>query len=146
MKKLLLILLLLPQIAFAQTDKMKVLYARVVDGDTLHIDDISVPKDFQPKSFRVYGIDTPETHKNKAKCKKEIELGLKAKEFTEKFIKFSPDNFIFIEFIDTPKKDPYGRPIIEVLNNKGQSLSNELIKAGLAVEYYGEKKSKDWCK
>lgn len=143
MKKLLLILLLLPSIAFAKNEEIAIKDVITIDGDTIKIIDIDIPKDLQPHTFRIYGIDTPESQKQFAKCKKEIELGLKAKKFTENFIDFRTDNLVFVKMLDT---DKYGRILAEVRNSKGQYLHKELIKAGLAVEYYGEKKSKDWCK
>ena len=102
--------------------------------------DLELPKHHKPKIFRVYGIDTPESKKQFAKCKKEIELGLKAKKFTEDFL----GEVAFASFQDHP--DKYGRILINIRNAKGQDLAQELIKAGLAVEYYGDKKTKNWCK
>ena len=137
--KYLLILFLLPSICFAD-EKLDIRDIRTIDGDTVEIMNLELPKHLKPKIFRVYGIDTPESKKQFAKCKKEIELGLKAKKFTEDFL----GEVAFASFLDHP--DKYGRILINIRNTKGQDLAQELIKAGLAVEYYGDKKVKNWCK
>jgi endonuclease YncB( thermonuclease family) len=140
MKYLLLLILLIPQLALAQEQKIQVADVRTIDGDTLEIFNVDLPNHLKPNKFRIYGIDTPESKKQFAKCKKEMELGLKAKKFTEDFL----NDFVFLSFEDHP--DKYGRILIKVRNAKGKDLANELIKAGLAVEYYGDKKTKNWCK
>lgn len=140
MKYLLLLILLIPQLALAQEQKIKVADVRTIDGDTLEIFNVDLPDNLKPNKFRISGIDTPESKKQFAKCKKEVELGLKAKKFTEDFL----NDFVFLSFEDHP--DKYGRILIKVRNAKGKELANELIKAGLAVEYYGDKKTKNWCK
>jgi endonuclease YncB( thermonuclease family) len=137
---LILLILLCPQITLAQEQKIEVADVRTIDGDTLEIFNVDLPNHLKPNKFRIYGIDTPESKKQFAKCKKEMELGLKAKKFTEDFL----NDFVFLSFEDHP--DKYGRILIRVRNSRDQYLSNELIKAGLAVEYYGDKKTKNWCK
>ena len=139
MKKIFLILFLIPSVCFSQ-EKLKIADIRTIDGDTVEIMNLELPKHLKPKIFRVYGIDTPESKKQFAKCKKEIELGLKAKKFTEDFL----GDIAFASFLDHP--DKYGRILINIRNAQGQDLAQELIKAGLAVEYYGDKKTKNWCK
>ena len=101
---------------------------------------LELPKQLKPKIFRVYGVDTPESKKQFAKCQKEIQLGLKAKKFTEDFL----GDLAFATFQNHP--DKYGRILINIRNIKGEDLAQALIKAGLAVEYYGDKKTKNWCK
>lgn len=139
MKKILLVLLLIPSICLAD-EKLDIRDIRTIDGDTVEIMNLELPKHLKPKIFRVYGIDTPESKKQFAKCQKEIELGLKAKKFTEDFL----GEIAFASFQDHP--DKYGRILINIRNTKGQDLAQELIKAGLAVEYFGDKKTKNWCK
>ena len=85
MNKLLLILFLIPSVCFSQ-EKLKIADIRTIDGDTVEIMNLELPKHLKPKIFRIYGIDTPESKKQFAKCQKEIELGLKAKKFTEDFL------------------------------------------------------------
>ena len=139
MKKILLALLLIPFICLAD-EKLDIRDIRTIDGDTVEIMDLELPKHLKPKIFRVYGIDTPESKKQFAKCQKEIELGLKAKKFTEDFL----GDLAFASFQNRP--DKYGRILINIRNVKGEDLAQALIKAGLAVEYYGDKKTKNWCK
>ena len=139
MKKILITLLLIPSICFAD-EKLDIRDIRTIDGDTVEIMNLELPKQLKPKIFRVYGIDTPESKKQFAKCQKEIELGLKAKKFTEDFL----GDLAFASFQNRP--DKYGRILINIRNVKGEDLAQALIKAGLAVEYYGDKKTKNWCK
>jgi micrococcal nuclease len=111
---------------------------RVVDGDTFIIKKPTPPADLMQTSHRLIGIDTPESLKQFAKCQKEIELGLKAKQFTNDFVK----NNVDVVYIDT---DKYGRFLVHI--TKGElNLGDELVKNGLAVYYDGGTKIKDWCK
>ena len=139
MKKILLTLLLMPSICLAD-EKLDIRDIRTIDGDTVEIMNLELPKQLKPKIFRVYGVDTPESKKQFAKCQKEIQLGLKAKKFTEDFL----GDLAFATFQNHP--DKYGRILINIRNIKGEDLAQALIKAGLAVEYYGDKKTKNWCK
>ena len=111
MKKILLVLLLIPSICLAD-EKLDIRDIRTIDGDTVEIMNLELPKHLKPKIFRVYGIDTPESKKQFAKCKKEIELGLKAKKFTEDFL----GEIAFASFQDHP--DKYGRILINIRNTK----------------------------
>lgn len=139
MRKILLTLLLIPSISLAD-EKLDIRDIRTIDGDTVEIMNLELPKQLKPKIFRVYGVDTPESKKQFAKCQKEIQLGLKAKKFTEDFL----GDLAFATFQNHP--DKYGRILINIRNIKGEDLAQALIKAGLAVEYYGDKKTKNWCK
>ena len=139
MRKILLTLLLIPSICLAN-EKLDIRDIRTIDGDTVEIMNLELPKQLKPKIFRVYGVDTPESKKQFAKCQKEIQLGLKAKKFTEDFL----GDLAFATFQNHP--DKYGRILINIRNIKGEDLAQALIKAGLAVEYYGDKKTKNWCK
>ena len=109
---------------------------RVVDGDTIEIKDPNAPISILKtiKSHRLYGIDTPEL---KGKCKKERELALKAKYFTQNFITLNSQIFYH------QKLDKYGRFLIEIKNNN-KDLATELVVAGLAVYYEGDAKY-NWC-
>ena len=111
---------------------------RVVDGDTFEIKKPKPPLDLLQTKHRIAGIDTPESFKQVAKCQKEIELGLKAKEFTANFVKGGV-NIVYLEL------DKYGRYLVNVDKN-GLNLADELVKNGLAVYYDGGTKEKDWCK
>jgi len=90
------------------------------------------------KNHRIAGIDAPESFKQAAKCKKEIELGLKAKEFVSNFVKGGVE-IVYLEL------DKYGRYLVNVDKN-GLNLADELVRNGLAVYYDGGTKTKDWCK
>lgn len=111
---------------------------RVIDGDTIVINNPNPPKTIVVSRNRIFGIDTPETSKSQAKCQKEIDLGLKAKEFTKEFVKEE------IEVIYHGGFDDFGRYLISV-KKKNQNLADELVKRGLAVYYDGKKKTKNWC-
>ena len=111
---------------------------RVVDGDTFEIKNPKPPLDLLQTKHRIAGIDTPESFKQVAKCKKEIELGLKAKAFVKDFTK-GEVNIVYLEL------DKYGRYLVNVSKN-GKDLAEELVKNGLAVFYDGGTKTKDWCK
>ena len=114
---------------------------RVVDGDTFIIKNPKPPADLMQKAIkrhRLVGIDAPESTPQHATCKKEIELGLKAKQFTNNFVKDGID-IVYIEL------DKYGRFLVHI--TKGNlDLGDELVKNGLAVYYDGGTKIKDWCK
>ena len=111
---------------------------RVVDGDTFVINNPTPPADLLQKNHRIAGIDTPESFKQFAKCKKEIELGNKAKAFTSDFVKGGVE-IVYV------KIDKYGRYLV-VVNKNDLNLADELVKNGLAVYYDGGAKEKDWCK
>ena len=111
---------------------------RVVDGDTFEIKNPKPPLKLMQTRHRIAGIDAPESFKQAARCKKEIELGLKAKEFVSNFVKGGV-NIVYLEL------DKYGRYLVNVDKN-GLNLADELVKNGLAVYYDGGTKTKDWCK
>ncbi len=122
-------LIVVPHIAIAQI--------RVIDGDTFELKNPNPPKELLQNKHRVVGIDTPESKKQFAKCEKEIAHGLKAKEFTQKFISTKSEIVYF-------GLDKYGRYLVAVKNGD-KDLSEELVKNGLAVFYDGGTKIKDWC-
>ena len=111
---------------------------RVIDGDTFDIKNPKPPLELMQTRHRIAGIDAPESFKQAAKCKKEIELGLKAKEFVSNFVKGGVE-IVYVEI------DKYGRYLVNVDKN-GINLADELVKNGLAVYYDGGTKEKDWCK
>jgi len=111
---------------------------RVVDGDTIEIKNECFPKELK-LSIRVLGIDTPEKGL-KAKCDKEAKLAEKASKFTKEFIgKNKTATFRNIKW------DKYGGRLLADVEINGKSLSDELIKNGLARSYDGKKKG-SWCK
>jgi micrococcal nuclease len=111
---------------------------RVVDGDTFELNNPKPTVEVVIKSHRIIGIDTPESTKRHAKCQKEIELGLKAKKFSQAFLKGE------VEILYFGKLDMYGRHLVSVRKND-RDLAEELVKSGLAVFYDGGTKIKNWC-
>jgi endonuclease YncB( thermonuclease family) len=85
--------------------------------------------------IRIYGIDTPEM---RGKCKREIELARLAKKKTVAMIRSAK----IIE-LKQMRRDKYFRIDAEVFAD-GRSIGLALISAGLAMQYYGDKKA-TWC-
>lgn len=147
MKKLLLLLLAVPALAFAQKTPQGVTYdaqiLRVSDGDTVVIAAPFLPKPLKPElAVRVFGVDTPEKG-FRAQCPAEAQRGEAASAFTKNAIataaaqggKFQATLYGWDKF--------GGRVLGDILVN-GQSLRAALIANGYAREYYGEAKQ-SWC-
>lgn len=86
--------------------------AYIVDGDTFDV----VDKNKQKQRIRIFGIDTPE---------KRQEFGLTAKEFTRELLE---DKYVEV---DTVALGQYNR-VVAIVKVNGQSVAEELLKAGLA--------------
>ena len=143
MKKILLLIIALPFLAFAQKQKEGVTYdaviTRVIDGDTIAFQAPFLPDPLKKElSIRVYGVDTPEKG-FRAKCPSEEQRGQAATEFTKNTIKASTKRQIII--MDW---DKYGGRVLGDVLLDGQSLRAMLIGKGFAKEYYGEAKT-SWC-
>jgi len=142
MKKLILLLALLPFLAFAK-DKSGVLYdvviTRVKDGDTVAFQATWLP-DPLPKELavRVYGVDTPEKG-FRAKCPEEDAKGLAATNFTKNAVSKSVKRQVLL--MDW---DKFGGRVLGDIILDGVSLRQMLIQNGFAREYYGEAKQ-SWC-
>ena len=148
MKKLILLLLVLPVLALAQPKQRPgVTYdaqiLRVTDGDTVVIAAPFLPAPFKPElAIRVFGVDTPEKG-HRAMCPSEARRGEEASAFTKNAInqtvaqsgKFQVTMYGWDKF--------GGRVLGDILLN-GQSLRGMLIANGHAREYYGEAKT-SWC-
>jgi len=149
MKKLLVLLLLVPVLAFAQgkVPKNSATYdaqiLRVTDGDTVVIAAPFLPAPLKPElAIRVFGVDTPEKG-HRAQCPSEAQRGEAATAFTKKAIesaaagggKFQVTMYGWDKF--------GGRVLGDILIN-GKSLRAGLIANGFAREYYGEAKQ-SWC-
>jgi endonuclease YncB( thermonuclease family) len=149
MKKLLVLLLLVPVLAFAQgkvpaksaTYDAQIL--RVTDGDTVVIAAPFLPAPLKPElAIRVFGVDTPEKG-HRAQCPSEAQRGEAATAFTKKAIesaaagggKFQVTMYGWDKF--------GGRVLGDILIN-GKSLRAGLIANGFAREYYGDAKQ-SWC-
>ena len=144
MKKMLLLLCLVPIIAVAQPrQRPGVTYdaviTRVIDGDTVAFQADFLPAPLKPElSIRVFGVDTPEKG-FRAQCPSEAARGAAATEFTKKLIAAAQQRQMVL--MDWDKYG--GRVLGDVLLN-GQSLRAMLIQNGFAREYYGEAKT-SWC-
>ena len=143
MKKLLLLLLVLPALAFAQKTPKGVVYdaqiLQVSDGDTVVIAAPFLPAPLKPQlAVRIYGVDTPEKG-HRAQCPQENARGLAATEFTKNAIAASQKRQVTLYAWDKFG----GRVLGDVILN-GQSLRQLLIVNGHAREYYGEAKT-SWC-
>jgi len=154
MKKLLLLLLVLPVLALAQPKQRPgvtydavitsgvtydAVITRVIDGDTVGIAATWLPAPLKPElSIRVFGVDTPEKG-FRAQCPSEAQRGEAASAFTKQLIAASTKRQIVL--MDWDKYG--GRVLGDVLLN-GVSLRQQLIANGFAREYYGEAKT-SWC-
>lgn len=143
MKKLLLTLLFVPLVVFAQKEKSGVTYdavlTRVVDGDTVAFQANWLPDPLKKElSVRVFGVDTPEKG-FRAKCPSEDARGQAATAFTKAQINAAQKRQIIL--MDW---DKYGGRVLGDVLLDGKSLRQMLITNGFAREYYGEAKT-SWC-
>jgi endonuclease YncB( thermonuclease family) len=143
MKKLLVLLAMLPALAFAQKQMPSAVYdfpiTRVIDGDTVAFQAPFLPPPLkQELSIRVFGVDTPEKG-HRAKCPQEDQRGQMATAFTKQQIASSQRRQIVL--MDW---DKYGGRVLGDIILDGRSLRQMLIQNGFAREYYGEAKQ-SWC-
>lgn len=143
MKKLLLVLLFVPILAFAQKQKEGVTYnatlTRVIDGDTVAFQALWLPEPLKKElSIRVFGVDTPEKG-HRAQCPSEDARGQAATAFTKKMVEQSTTRQVVLM-----SWDKYGGRVLGDVLLNGQSLRSMLIQQGYAREYYGEAKT-SWC-
>ena len=144
MKKLLLLLCLVPLLAAAQPKQRPgvtydITITRVIDGDTVAFSAPFLPPPLkQELSIRVFGVDTPEKG-FRAQCSSEAARGAAATEFTKKLVAESTQRqMVLMDW------DKYGGRVLGDVILNGQSLRNLLIQNGFAREYYGEAKT-SWC-
>jgi len=144
MKKLFLLLLVLPVLAFAQPkQKPGVTYdaviTRVIDGDTVAFQADFLPAPLKKElSIRVFGVDSPEKG-FRAQCPSEAQRGEAASAFTKQLIANSQKRQVVL--MDW---DKYGGRVLGDVILNGVSLRQQLIANGFAREYYGEAKT-SWC-
>jgi endonuclease YncB( thermonuclease family) len=143
MKKLLLILLAMPILAFAQKTPKGVTYdaqiIRVSDGDTIVISAPFLPAPLKPElAVRIFGVDTPEKG-FRGQCESEKQRGEAASLFTKDLVSKSSQRQVVLYGWDKFG----GRVLGDILLN-GQSLRTMLISNGFAREYYGDAKQ-SWC-
>ena len=144
MKKLLLLLCLVPVLVSAQPrQKTGVTYdivvTRVIDGDTVAFQANFLPPPLkQELSIRVFGVDTPEKG-HRAQCPAEAARGAAATEFTKRLVAAAQYRQMVLM-----GWDKYGGRVLGDVLLSGQSLRAMLISNGFAREYYGEAKT-SWC-
>jgi len=141
MKKLLLLLLIVPALVIEQRPGVTydAVITRVIDGDTVAFQADFLPAPLKKElSIRVYGVDTPEKG-FRAACASEAQRGEAASAFTKQAVAASQHRQVVL--MDWDKYG--GRVLGDVLLN-GQSLRVMLIQNGFAREYYGEAKT-SWC-
>lgn len=143
MKKLLISLLFVPLLAFAQKTPQGVTYdaqiIRVNDGDTVVIAAPFLPAPLKPElAVRVFGVDTPEKG-FRAQCAAEDARGQAASEFTKKAVSASSQRQVVLY-----GWDKFGGRVLGDIILNGQSLRTMLIQNGFAREYFGEAKQ-SWC-
>jgi len=116
----------------------------VYDGDT--VSNLVIDMGFKMKyinSFRIIGIDTPEL---RTKSSVEKAKGYQARDMLRLII---GDNDLAIQSVSAKGTGKYGRVLGHLFVKNGdiwQNAGSELIKCGLAVEYWGGTKVKDWSK
>jgi endonuclease YncB( thermonuclease family) len=143
MKKLLLLLLVVPTLAFAQKQPKGVMYdaqiLRVSDGDTIVIAAPFLPQPLKPElAVRIYGVDTPEKG-FRGQCDSEKQRGEAASVFTKNLVAASQQRQVVLY-----GWDKFGGRVLGDIILNGQSLRSQLIANGFAREYYGEAKQ-SWC-
>lgn len=143
MKKLLVALLALPILAFAQKQMPAAVYdftiTRVIDGDTVAFHAPFLPDPLKKElSIRVFGVDTPEKG-HRAKCPQEAQRGEMATAFTKQQLSQAQRRQVVL--MDW---DKYGGRVLGDILIDGRSLRQMLIQNGFAREYYGEAKT-SWC-
>jgi endonuclease YncB( thermonuclease family) len=143
MKKLLVLLALLPTLALAQKQMPSAVYdfpiTRVLDGDTVAFQAPFLPPPLkQELSIRVFGVDTPEKG-FRAKCPQEAQRGEMATAFTKQQIASAQRRQVVL--MDW---DKFGGRVLGDVILDGRSLRQMLIQNGFAREYYGEAKQ-SWC-
>jgi len=139
MKKILIIFLLLfNQLAFSE-DLYDFKIINVIDGDTLTIEALYLPKPLKPElKLRIIGVDTPEKG-HRAKCDAERTKALEAKAFTQEIIDQGK-----VKKISLHSWDKYGGRVLGDVIIDGQSLGDLLIQSNFAKSYQGGKKI-SWC-
>lgn len=115
----------------------------VHDGDTVYIQDPTVPKMFGDRlGIRVNGIDTPEMHSqctDPAAKEREQDLAKEA----QALLKNKIDAAKTVE-VDHVKDDKYGGRYVGDLMLDGTNVATSMLASGLALPYHGEKKV-GWC-
>lgn len=143
MKKILIALLALPLMAFAQKQMPAAVYdfpiTRILDGDTVAFQAPFLPEPLKKElAVRIFGVDTPEKG-HRAKCPQEAQRGEMASAFTKQQIAQAQRRQVVL--MDW---DKFGGRVLGDILLDGRSLRQLLIQNGFAREYYGEAKQ-SWC-
>jgi endonuclease YncB( thermonuclease family) len=143
MKKLLIAVLMLPALAWAQKTPQGVTYpaeiVRINDGDTVVISAPFLPAPLKPElAVRIFGVDTPEKG-HRAQCPQENARGQAATEFTKSAVGASRQRQVVLY-----GWDKFGGRVLGDIILDGRSLRQGLIANGFAREYFGEAKT-SWC-
>jgi len=110
----------------------------IYDGDTFRATIKGWPEIVGERiGIRISGIDTPEI---RGKCAKEKALAYRAKEHTVSLLRGAKKVELRNMF-----RGKYFRIVADVIAD-GTSVGQSLIESGLAVEYDGGTKTKDWCR
>lgn len=102
---------------------------RAIDGDTFVC---------FGERIRLENIDAPELH---ARCERELDAAKAAKLFAQQSLDSA--SHIEVVVIGRRPKDRYGRMLAKVRVD-GIDLGEQLIRAGLARRYHGERRQ-SWC-
>lgn len=112
---------------------------RVTDGDTIVIAAPYLPQPLKPQlSVRIYGVDTPEKG-HRAQCPAEADRGEQASQFTKRMVAGGAQFHVVLY-----GWDKFGGRVLGDILVDGVSVRTALIQAGLAREYYGDRKE-SWC-
>ena len=152
MKYAIALLLLFPLTCFGGS-YMLLPIDEVHDGDTIktHVAEYRLPSPLNLLSIRVRGIDTPEmpaasyaeTGKlGRAKCVKEAEMALQAKREVEMLIEKLHATTMKVENFEW---DKFGGRVLGDISIGGIDVAQLLMSKGLAIQYFGEAKTHDWC-
>ena len=129
-------LLLTSNLVFS--DGMLLPIIKVVDGDTIETR-LNLPEPLNKVYIRIIGIDTPESN-FLAKCVKEKEMGIAAKEFLKEYLK-NEKNMIVKDY----KWDKYGGRIDGIVYIGNVNINELMITKHYARPYTGQGAKSDWC-
>ena len=112
---------------------------RVVDGDTLVVDAAVWPKIVvNGISVRVHGIDTPE---RRGACEHEKQLAESAKLMMSDLFPAGAS----VELLNVQEGKFAGRVLADVRSELTGDWAKQIVRAGLAVSYFGSGAKEDWC-
>ena len=107
-------------------------YLSNYDGDSIRVE-----INGRNEAVRLSGVDSAEI---RGKCQAERELAIRARDFTRTWATRSTLTLT----TGKREREKYGRLLGELTNTEGESLSDKLVEAGLAVRWTG-KRFQHWC-